>query len=181
MWRAGQRVGGALVDVPVVDTDGSSLRLVLGDGGHPAIARRDLLLGPWRVQLDVLAASHRITVVEATGGGSLAETVACGTGAIRPVADHLPHRYSWHVPWGRAEFTSTAHHGDRALAAARRAWSDRGVARGLTVRFPGNDDAVTALAVEDATSTTLSWRTWHCYPGDRAHVVTTTTRLEACQ
>lgn len=170
------------VDVPPADVIGDALRLHLGPNALPAVASVQVpLAGIGVVVLEVLAASHRVTVV-VHDIPVLVETVACATGSTidpEPVAaSALPTRYEGDVGTGTYRFTSDRLSGGRAVtetARHLRALSRRSDA--LTVGFPGHPDALTGLALVPAPVGTVAWSSWHLYPGADAHVVATTSLL----
>jgi hypothetical protein len=167
------------VDVPPADVIGDALRLHLGPNALPAVAGIRVPVGPDLVLvLEVLAASHRVTVLR-SGRPVLVETVACLTGSpldappVDPAA--LPGAHAVDLGAGCYRFTSERRDGPAPLAEAARlvrALSGRGDA--LTVGFPGHPDALTGLAMVGAAPAPLAWSTWHLYPGADPHVVATT-------
>ncbi|MEU7979003.1 DUF2617 family protein [Micromonospora sp. NPDC049081] len=112
---------------------------------------------------------------DATGpaaAGGLVETVACLPG--RP--PHLPG--DLHDEAGGYRFTATVLRPAEGelhtrIAALRADLADDPYA--LVGVFPGDPDAVTALAVRpDAPDGTVGWRTWHAYPQTNELVLTET-------
>lgn len=183
-------LGGATVlDIAGQDTDGRLLRLHTGPTDAPAVDALEMTLGPIVVRLEVLAASHRVSVRRRDGEAwEVIETVACG-GHGRPVdTAALPSRHDWSDDGWTMRFTSGLAKGDAALAAAVAAIEPLvGHPAALVARFPGHDDALTALVVDtddghassdsasSAGAASVRWRTWHLYPGADPHVVETAT------
>lgn len=175
------------VDVPPADVIGDALRLHLGPNALPAVAAVRVPVGHGcTVVLEVLAASHRVSL-HRHGRPVLVETVACATGSPldpEPVlASVLPAHHAATVEGGTYRFASARFEGiaavDRHATVVR---TLGGRADALTVEFPGHPDALTGLAVEPAPSVaaspvTVSWSTWHLYPGTAPHVVTTTSSV----
>ncbi|WP_328341471.1 DUF2617 family protein [Micromonospora sp. NBC_00421] len=113
---------------------------------------------------------------DATGpdaAGALVETVACLPG--RP--PHLPD--SLHDEAGGYRFTATVLRPAEGelhtrITALRADLADHPYA--LVGVFPGDPDAVTALAVRtDLPAGSVGWRTWHAYPQTNELVLTETT------
>ncbi|MEV0939125.1 DUF2617 family protein [Micromonospora wenchangensis] len=173
------------LDTPYVDTCAADLSLALGGPERPALHVRDLTLpGDVRLRLRLLGASHQVVLaVPAAGadttapgwpGGAdgLVETVACLPG--RP--PHLPG--DLHDEAGGYRFTATVLRPAEGelhtrIAALRADLADDPYA--LVGVFPGDPDAVTALAVRpDAPDGTVGWRTWHAYPQTNELVLTET-------
>ncbi|WP_089154730.1 DUF2617 family protein [Micromonospora sp. NBS 11-29] len=155
------------LDTPYVDSRAADLSLTLGGPELPALAVRDLdLPGGTRLRLRLLGASHQVVL------GALTETVACLPG--RP--PRLPE--SLHDESTGYRFTATVLRptGDglrTRVAALRAELADHPYA--LVGVFPGDEDAVTALAVApDPPGGALAWRTWHAYPQTNELVLTET-------
>ncbi|RGC69066.1 hypothetical protein C5N14_10985 [Micromonospora sp. MW-13] len=159
------------LDTPYVDTSAADLSLALGDAERPALHVLDLdLPSGVRLRLRLLGASHQM-VLRAVGT-ELIETVACLPG--RP--PELPATRLDEANGYR--FTATvlrpagAELSDR-VAALRAELADDPYA--LVGVFPGDADAVTALAVRpDPPAGTVAWRTWHAYPQTNELVLTET-------
>ncbi|WP_018588106.1 DUF2617 family protein [Salinispora arenicola] len=156
---------------PYVDTSAADLSLALDGVEHPALHVLHVdLPGGVQVRLRLLGASHQ--VVLRAPGAALTETVACLPGR-RP---DLPDRV--HDESVGYRFTATVlRPGDDGLrervAALRAGLADDPYA--LVGVFPGDVDAVTALAVRPGPpGGALGWRTWHAYPQTRELVVTET-------
>ncbi|MGY0006318.1 DUF2617 family protein [Micromonospora sp. I033] len=155
------------LEAPYVDTRAADLSLALGGPERPALHVRELTLpGGLRLRLRLLGASHQVIC------GDLTETVACLPG--RP--PHLPD--ALHDETAGYRFTATvlrpAGDGLRTRVAALRAeLADDPYA--LAGVFPGDEDAVTALAVRpDPPDGSVAWRTWHAYPQTNELVLTET-------
>jgi hypothetical protein len=155
------------LDTPYVDTSAADLSLALGGPERPALHVRELTLpgiGPLRLRL--LGASHQVIL------GDLTETVACLPGG----PPHLP--ATLHDENTGYRFTATVLRptgdGLRSRVAALRAdLADDPYA--LVGVFPGDVDAVTALAVNpDPPAGSVAWRTWHVYPQTNELVLTET-------
>ena len=155
------------LEAPYVDTRAADLSLALGGPERPALHVRELTLpGGLRLRLRLLGASHQVIC------GDLAETVACLPG--RP--PHLPD--ALHDETAGYRFTATvlrpAGDGLRTRVAALRAeLADDPYA--LVGVFPGDEDAITALAVRpEPPDGSVAWRTWHAYPQTNELVLTET-------
>ncbi|WP_431916906.1 DUF2617 family protein [Micromonospora wenchangensis] len=171
------------LDTPYVDTCAADLSLALGGPERPALHVRDLNLpGDVRLRLRLLGASHQVVLTLPAGdapaadrpGGAdgLVETVACLPG--RP--PHLPG--DLYDEEGGYRFTATVLRPAEGelhtrIAALRADLADDPYA--LVGVFPGDPDAVTALAVRaDPPDGTVGWRTWHAYPQTNELVLTET-------
>ncbi|MFE9956148.1 DUF2617 family protein [Micromonospora sp. NPDC005299] len=155
------------LEAPYVDTRAADLSLALGGPEHPALHVRELTLpGGLRLRLRLLGASHQVVC------GDLTETVACLPG----LPPHLPD--ALHDETAGYRFTATvlrpAGDGLRTRVAALRAdLADDPYA--LVGVFPGDEDAVTALAVRpEPPDGSVAWRTWHAYPQTNELVLTET-------
>ncbi|MET8832313.1 DUF2617 family protein [Micromonospora sp. NPDC004540] len=155
------------LEAPYVDTRAADLSLALGGPERPALHVRELTLpGGLRLRLRLLGASHQVVC------GDLTETVACLPG--RP--PHLPD--ALHDETAGYRFTATvlrpAGDGLRTRVAALRAeLADDPYA--LVGVFPGDEDAITALAVRpEPPDGAVAWRTWHAYPQTNELVLTET-------
>lgn len=154
-----------------VSAEGLTLRFATTPGLDVVGIMSGTLTGPGvSVVVEVLAASHRVHVLD--GDGVLAtEQVACVGGApITPLPDATSHVAGDH----RLEFTSTRPDLDATgiaeLAAGLRA--DGTGPDALVVSFPGHLDALTSVRLLGD-----GWETWHLYPGDRPHAVRTRTTV----
>ncbi len=168
------------LSIDPLDTDGRLLRLHCSPTRHLAVATATISVGAASVQLDVLAASHRVRVTPAGHGAERAswrldETVACGTAADAVVAHELPAEHTWRSgPW-HLTFRSSMSTGDASVTDnATRLLSQRDDPDHLVVRFPGHPHALTGLHVA-GTEHSLTWHSWHLYPGEDPHAVLTTT------
>lgn len=155
------------LEAPYVDTRAADLSLALGGPERPALHVREVTLpGGLRLRLRLLGASHQVIC------GDLTETVACLPGH----PPHLPD--ALHDETAGYRFTATvlrpAGDGLRTRVAALRAeLADDPYA--LVGVFPGDEDAVTALAVRPAPPDgSVAWRTWHAYPQTNELVLTET-------
>ncbi|KAB1910771.1 DUF2617 family protein [Micromonospora sp. AMSO31t] len=155
------------LQAPYVDTRAADLSLDLGGPERPALHVREVTLpGGLRLRMRLLGASHQVVC------GDLTETVACLPG--RP--PHLPD--ALHDETAGYRFSATvlrpAGDGLRTRVAALRAdLADDPYA--LVGVFPGDEDAVTALAVRpEPPAGSVSWRTWHAYPQTNELVLTET-------
>lgn len=172
----------AEVAVPLLDTDGRSLRLSNVSTNHRAVASLVVVLphipaDPLAAHLEVLAASHRVRI-ENSSGVTITETVACDTGNVdvnKNDAAALPAQAAWTTLDHTVAFSSSIVDGDRAITAAVEAIAGLDPDRSIAVRFPGNDMAYTAIELVSPAPESIAWRTWHLYPGPNAHVVTTST------
>lgn len=184
--------------VPVADVSGAALRLFTTPPDHPAVRSRTVELGDWVVVLDVLAASHRVTVLEGHSqpplvpeAGVVSETVAClaGDGAAcapAPVsAKELPDRYQWSVGVWAMDFTARTIRGSQAVDdAADELEQLAGATTSLVAKFPGHRHAWTGLTVDlhrVDDGPTLTWHAWHLYPGEDPHVVISRTTATQCR
>ncbi|MEZ5375758.1 MAG: DUF2617 family protein [Acidimicrobiales bacterium] len=171
------------IDVESVDTDGRALRLHTGPTPHHAVRTLAVDLGPWRVDLDILSASHRVTVRAGDGATELLvrETVACGASDDAVDADTLPGTYGWSVNEWEVQFTSKTVVGDDAVRmAASQLEHLHDVPTAIVGRFPGDDLALTALVADlqmlpISGAAQLAWHSWHLYPGVDPHAVITHT------
>ncbi|MEV5821376.1 DUF2617 family protein [Micromonospora harpali] len=159
------------LDAPYVDTSAADLSLALGDGERPALHVLDLdLPGGIRLRLRLLGASHQVVLRAA--GTELTETVACLPG--RP--PELPATRLDEANGYR--FTATVLRPAGAELSTRVAALRAELAGdpyALVGVFPGDADAVTALAVRtDPPDGAVGWRTWHAYPQTNELVLTET-------
>lgn len=163
----------ASISAPFVDTRADDLVWTLS---HPLIdplATRTVQVADRRVELRVLGASHQ--VVLRAESGELVETVACLPG----VPGRLPGNAEHLLPGvGDYHFDSVIESLSRAELLRRVEEVRQETSRssgGLTVSFPGDPLAITALHLTSGGGTTLRWRTWHAYPQSGELVTTTTT------
>ncbi|MBE8145916.1 DUF2617 family protein [Brevibacterium casei] len=156
---------------------------------RPRTARRPGLC----LELHVIGSSHQVVLAgpEDHLAGSedhLIETFACPPTADGPAPqvadDGTPHWGTRQVTRGawagftchgfRATRTTAADEFRTAVAEALDRVRDHD--RHLVVGFPGDPDAITALALSGAEAGHLSWQTWHVYP-QQTEIVHTTTEL----
>ncbi|MEU4565987.1 DUF2617 family protein [Micromonospora sp. NPDC023956] len=166
------------LDAPYVDTSAADLSLALGGPELSALYVLDLdLPGGRRIRLRLLGASHQVLLRGSAPAGTpgtvvLAETVACLPGR-RP---DLPSEV--HQPADGYSFTATVLRPEPGGLSSRVAALRADLAddpHALVGVFPGDPDAVTALAVvPDPASDTVRWRTWHAYPQTNELVLTNT-------
>ncbi|MGC4860078.1 DUF2617 family protein [Micromonospora sp. DT41] len=161
------------LDTPYVDTCAADLSLALGGPERPALHVRDLTLpGDVRLRLRLLGASHQVVLTDSAGGDGLTETVACLPG--RP--PHLPG--TLHDEAGGYRFSATVLRPAAGELHARITALRADLAvdpYALVGVFPGDPDAVTALAVRtDPPDGSVGWRTWHAYPQTNELVLTET-------
>lgn len=171
----------ARADVLTVDTAPDQLRISTQTGLLPAVVVHEVVVGPHRLELRVLAASHQV-VVEVDGGpgrrSGHVETVACGLASpsAAPLVDGRLYGYGgWCVAASVVRFDGGG------FARQARRWIERGRddARCAAVRFPNHPHALTAVAVDvnEASGGVLGWTGVHLYPSAGAGaVVRTTTR-----
>ncbi|NBE82469.1 DUF2617 family protein [Micromonospora rubida] len=159
------------LDAPYVDTSAADLSLALGDAERPALHVLDLdLPAGVRLRLRLLGASHQVVLRAA--GVELTETVACLPG-------HPPELPATRLDEANGyRFTATVLRpagtelSDRVAALRAELANDPYALVGV---FPGDADAVTALAVRPAPPHgTVAWRTWHAYPQTNELVLTET-------
>jgi hypothetical protein len=176
------------LDAPYVDTSAGDLSLALGGPELPALYVLDLdLPGGQRLRLRLLGASHQVLLdapadrpAEPAGAAPavltetpvLTETVAClpGRRPDLPATVHQPesgYTFTANVLRPQAGGLSSR------VAALRAELADDPYA--LVGVFPGDPDAVTALAVvPNPAPGTVRWRTWHAYPQTNELVLTET-------
>ena len=186
------------VDVPFADTSSEQLRFSLTRPRIAALATEIVDLEPLGcpglcLELHVIGSSHQVVLAgpEDHLAGSedhLIETFACPPTADGPAPqvadDGTPHWGTRQVTRGAwAGFTCHGFRATRTTAADefRTAVAEaldrvRGHDRHLVVGFPGDPDAITALALSGAEAGHLSWQTWHVYP-QQTEIVHTTTEL----
>lgn len=158
--------------VPYADSSAAALRWEV-DGPCPEpLATVRVVFAAGCLELAVLGSSHAATLV--VGDAVTTETVACTTLAGQP----LPASAERLVAVGRYRFRSaTARLGHdgvrREVATVADFLADR--ADAIVARFPGDSDAVTALAATPRRGG-IGWRTWHAYP-ERGELVVTATEV----
>ncbi len=182
------------VDVPFADTSADDLRFSLVRPRIAPLASEIVDLQPagvtgagLRLELHVIGSSHQVILAEAARD-LLIETFACPPAEVPAqaptTATALP---SWDAPvrtrgaWAGLtghEFrcTRTAHPAEFRTSVAEALDRVRAHDRHVIARFPGDRDALTALALTAAGPGHLAWETWHVYP-QHAEIVHTTTAL----
>lgn len=167
------------LDTPYVDTSAADLTLELGGPERPALHVLDLALpGRVRLRLRLLGASHQVVLRATTAVGDdpaeveLTETVACLPGRP-PELPATVHDESTGYRFTATVLRPTGAELSTRVAALRAELTDDPYA--LVGVFPGDPDAVTALAVRpDPPAGTVRWRTWHAYPQTSELVLTET-------
>jgi hypothetical protein len=124
------------------------------------------------VVVEVLAASHRVHVLD--DDGLLAtEQVACvRPGLAVPLPEHATHDVAGHRLQLSAERARYDVAGLARLACGLRSGADDDGS--IVVSFPGHRDALTSVRL-----LADGWETWHLYPGRRPHAVRTHTTVAA--
>ncbi len=194
-----------VLGVDPLDTDGRLLRLQPGPTSHLAVASRFVRLDSAMVRLDILSASHRVMMaatplgtIAPVEGWDVHETVACGSAAAAVHPDRLPSSHTWKTgDWTMSFRSELSTDPDSLQAAADQLIAGADHPAALVASFPGHPLAITGLTVHqhvagdtngddtnssDSTATastggqtSIEWRSWHLYPGDDPHMVTTTT------
>lgn len=163
----------AQVEAPFADVRAAALRYSLEPRRHPALARQQVTIGPYALDLRVLGSSHQTIVGDGTE--ELYETLAClppGDGSGRPA------RFETVLPGARYEFESVV---DRPGSVAVRARAREigaelaGDPHAVVAAFPGLPGAVTALAARPE-GAGVAWTTHHLYP-QTGELVTSRSRL----
>jgi hypothetical protein len=159
----------ASLPVPFADARASDLCLVLDGEAPPALAERQVRVGPFLVCLRILGGSHQVVVRGA--GLELSEVVACGSAA----AGALPRerRRAGYRFRSRLLRPGAARLDELTRAAAARAARDP---LGLAGVFPGRRGSVTALVARPRAAG-VEWWTWHAYP-EAGEAVLTVSRVE---
>lgn len=123
------------------------------------------------VVVEVLAASHRVHLLDGTSTVATEQVACLGAPPASPMPTRATHeaggrclRFSASRPELGAEALSR-------LASRLRTCDDE---RTLVVSFPGHPDALTSVQVLDD-----GWETWHLYPGAAPHALRTRTRVSA--
>lgn len=181
----------AALEIPVLeiaplDTDGRLLRLHCESTTHSAVATETVRLGEDLLRLDILSASHRVSIASRTSPSSVApawdvhETVACGSIGAEQCTS-LPDHLQWSSgPWNLL-FASSLSVGVESIDAADcdiGSAVERPGCVSIARRFPGHSLAVTALVASAPAPDQLIWTSWHLYPGPDPHVVTTHTEAQ---
>lgn len=161
------------LDVAFADTSSAELRFSLSRPRIAPLATEvvDLARAGLRLELHVIGSSHQVVLAEADRD-LLIETFAClpETGATVPTeAPRWDETVSTTGVWaGLSRHEFRAHRSaDPATFRSRLAEaldSVRSHDRHLLVGFPGDPDALTALALTSAGPGDVAWQTWHAYP-----------------
>lgn len=165
--------------VPYRDTSADALCWVFGLPVQPAHAVLDVPVGPHRLQLRILGASHQVLLRNGRGPAAavaLSETVACLPGAPPGLPDRAERRTDGLRYRLSTEVHRCATAADFDAEVTKLLATYRADARALVGRFPGHPLAVTVLAAEPApVPSQVRWSSWHAYPGQREIVRTGTT------
>lgn len=180
------------LDVPFTDTSAEALRLSLDHDRIAPLAARSINVptaaAPTDTESTFAEAAPELTLTLTVIGSShqailtdgptdaFVETFAClGENAD----DSSPNRPQWdrevirHGRWAgftehRFTASRTSVHGDFPAAAAEvlAAGADRALSADdhLSVAFPGQPGALTALSLTCAGPDRIAWQSWHCYP-----------------
>ncbi|SDT05991.1 Protein of unknown function DUF2617 [Brevibacterium siliguriense] len=170
------------LDVPFTDTSAEALRLSLDHGRIAPLASRSIEVSTGTeaaprltLTLTVIGSSHQAILVERTNDAFI-ETFAClgenadGPSPSRPQWDHEDVRRGRWAGFTEHRFTATRTkvRGDFPTAAAEVLTISADRARTaddhLSVVFPGQPGALTALSLICAESELIAWQSWHCYP-----------------
>jgi hypothetical protein len=161
-------VNGIPLAAPYLDTSADQLSFALGMPAHEALAVAEVEAAGLTVELRLLGASHQVTA------GPVRETVACMPGGSPRLPSVVTEEFA---AWTYHFSAQVEQYGAREFGLRV-----RGVRAGVEGRpdalygiFPGDPDAVTALALESGPG--VGWRTWHTYP-QTGHIVATYTRME---
>jgi hypothetical protein len=157
-----------LLDVPFADVRGDTLRWTLAPVDCTPLASQTVSIGGLSVTLNVLGASHQI-VVRRHDRPILHETVACGIvdAAALPAA-HAEGGYSL------GSYVATLEPDELAERASELVERLEGRTDAVVAHFPGDPNAVTALALDELGEQQISWSTWHTYPQTGEIVATVT-------
>ncbi|UVI37000.1 DUF2617 family protein [Brevibacterium spongiae] len=170
------------LDVAFTDTSAEALRFSLAHDRIAPLATRIIDVPtrteapePLALELTIIGSSHQ-AIVTAAGSDAFIETFACLGEDAR---DASPARPDWgresvrHGRWAgftqhRFTATRTQVPGDFPGAAAEvlATCADRAVTADghLSVAFPGQPGALTALALTNSEPGRIGWQSWHCYP-----------------
>ncbi|MCT1448282.1 DUF2617 family protein [Brevibacterium casei] len=175
------------LDVAFADTSSAELRFSLSRPRIAPLATEvvDLGLPGLRLELHVIGSSHQVVLAE-TDRDLLIETFAClpATGDTVPAeSPRWDETVSTTGDWaGLSRHEFRAHRSaDPATFRSRLAEaldSVRSHDRHLLVGFPGDPDALTALAFTSAGPGEVCWQTWHAYP-QHHEIVHSRSRLTA--
>lgn len=175
------------LDVPFTDTSAEALRFSLDHGRIAPLAARTIdvpteavpigteAAPPLTLTLTIIGSSHQAILGE-SAADALIETFAC---LGEEADDSSPARPNWgredvrHGRWAgftehRFTATRTRTDGDFPTAAAEVLAASAGRAltaeAHLSVAFPGQPGALTALTLTCARPERIAWQSWHCYP-----------------
>lgn len=161
-------MSGIRLAAPYLDTSADALSFALGLPAQEALALTRVETGEMTVELRLLGASHQVFA------GPVRETVACLPDGAEALPAVLSRDFGdWHY-----RFTARiGHHGLQEFTrqVRRIRTTAEGRSDALCGVFPGDADAVTALAMDRGPG--VGWRTWHTYP-QSGHIVATHTRME---
>lgn len=158
-----------VLDVPCADVRGDTLRWTLAPVRCTPLASQMVQLRDGlTVALNVLGASHQV-VIHRDGRPLLHETIACGIAQASP----LP---TSHVEGGYRLASHIGRMGTEQLVAQVGRLVDKlsGRTDAVVAHFPGDPNAVTALALEKFGPSQIIWNTWHTYPQTGEIVATIT-------
>lgn len=162
-------MSGIPLAAPYLDTSADELSFALGLPAHEALAVAEVeTQAGLTVRLRLLGASHQVFA------GPVRETVACLPGGSRRLPSEVTEEFTgWLYRFTARVERYGADEFSRRVAEVRAVTEGRSDA--LCGVFPGDPEAVTALAVDDVRG--VGWRTWHTYP-QSGHVVATHTCME---
>lgn len=122
------------------------------------------------VLVEVLAASHRVRVFDASGPVATEQVACIDSGPTNPLTAEASNPVGAYCLEFRSDRQSLTDAAMADLAAdIRRSALDDAV---LAVSFPGHADAMTSVRIGND-----GWETWHLYPGDHPHAVRTRTTV----
>lgn len=161
-------------DVAFTDTSARELRFSLDHERITPLASRVIELPPSeaqnrsRLELHVIGSSHQV-ILNDHDTDAFIETFACLGEGERPEWDTTQATDGTWTGFARHRFNCslTDVQGRFADAAAEVARSASAHDHHLVVGFPGDQGALTALALTHNEPGRVSWQTWHCYPQHR--------------
>ncbi|WP_209374578.1 DUF2617 family protein [Brevibacterium renqingii] len=168
------------LDVAFTDTSSEALRFSLAHDRIAPLATRVIDVpsrtktpAPLALELTVIGSSHQVILREANSD-ALIETFAClgedARDSARPDWGRESVRHGQWAGFTQHRFTATRTtvHGDFPTAAAEVLATGENLAvtaeNHLSVAFPGQAGALTALALTRAEPGRIGWQSWHCYP-----------------